>query len=528
MQFIILNHVIAHMFWLTRFLASIALTFLVFQGKAQFIQVCNQILKNELDAENYEYYKKHFRKRKHLEQLSEVVIAGKLVSEARNNLAMMPGEISSYAIGENHLVVVELAQPVGGTFKLNLYDENWQVLDSFILAAHYNMPSYHFSLAPDSSVLLVVESEKYHSVYNHECLTILQIANDSFQLSFQEYTYFDDHLDTIKGIENANVILEKTGLILNRIEYKRQGFYGNSVMANSGVYNWKNDTKKFALAQLDDKFQVLLTDTTLELPIAFDLARWEIRPDAAIVLDSLADFLVRNPDVEIEIGNHLDARISNMCCSRLDGKRAESVCSYLNSKGVEEARLKAKGYGKKYPLVTWDEIEKLGTDEEEIEKAHAKNRRTMVKVIKRANYYAPEYYNPFTQFSFDTLLTIPELLLPVQFDLAKYDVKDEYKPMLDSLAAFLIRNPNIEIEIGNHLDTRWNDMYSNSPDQRRAGNIVDYLVQKGANKNQLLAMGYADYKPIHTEQEIAKMKTEEEKEAAEKENRRTVITVLKN
>jgi hypothetical protein len=41
-------------------------------------------------------------------------------------------------------------------------------------------------------------------------------------------------------------------------------------------------------------------------------------------------------------------------------------------------------------------------------------------------------------------------------------------------------------------------------------------------------MGYADYKPIHTEQEIAKMKTEEEKEAAEKENRRTVITVLKN
>jgi outer membrane protein OmpA-like peptidoglycan-associated protein len=502
------------------------------KSHAQFIKVCDQILKYELDADNYKYYKKHFRKRKHLEQLSEVVIAGKVVSEARNNLAMMPGEISSYAIGENHLVVVELAQPVGGTFKLNLYDENWQVLDSFILAAHYNMPSYQFLQAPDSSLLFVAESEKHRSVYSHECITILRIANDSIHLCFQEYASFQlppDSLSIVDPNQMAKIELLKTGLILESLTYKRLGFYGNSIMANSGTYKWDNETKEFSLAQLDDKFQVLLSDTTLELPIAFDLARWEIRPDAAIVLDSLADFLVRNPDVEIEIGNHLDARISNMCCSRLDGKRAESVCSYLNSKGVEEARLKAKGYGKKYPLVTWDEIEKLGADEEEIEKAHAKNRRTMVKVIKRADYYAPEYYKPFTQFSFDTLLNVPELLLPIQFDLAKYDVKDEYKPMLDSLAAFLIRNPNIEIEIGNHLKVRHQqDMYGTILSQRRSESISDYLMSNGVSRDQLVAMGYEMYKPIHSEQKIAKMKTEEEKEAAENENRRTVITILKN
>ncbi|MGB0428921.1 MAG: OmpA family protein [Bacteroidia bacterium] len=503
----------------------------VSKSEGQFKEVCNQILKYELDPENYKYYKKHFRKRKHIELVNESEIAEKVILEARNDLALMPGEISFYAIGENHLVITELAQPLGGTFKLNLFDKNWQTLDSFHLSARVSGPSYEFLMSPDSSVLLVAKSEKHRSVYDHECFTALQISNDSIHLSFQEYTSFQLHPDSLSIVDPnqmAKLELLKTGLILESLTYKRLGFYGNSSMAKSGIYQWNSESKEFSLALVDDQFQVLLSDTTLELPITFDLARWEIRADAAIVLDSLADFLIRNPDIEIEIGNHLDARFSKMYSRRLDYLRSKSICDYLIAKGVDENNLKAKGYGKKYPLITKEEIVQLGTNEEEVEKAHAKNRRTMVKVIKRADYNAPEYYNPFTQFSFDTLLTVHELLLPIQFDLAKYDVKEEYKPMLDSLAAFLIRNPNIEIEIGNHCDTRWSEMYGSNLDQRRAESLCDYLVRKGVDKNQLKAMGYADHNPIHSEQKIAKMKTEEEKEAAEKENRRTEIRVLNN
>jgi OOP family OmpA-OmpF porin len=68
------------------------------------------------------------------------------------------------------------------------------------------------------------------------------------------------------------------------------------------------------------------------------------------ILDRVAEALVANPDVRVEVQGHTDnsgARATNL---RLSAARANSVRTYLISKGVDGARLTAAGYGPDQPL----------------------------------------------------------------------------------------------------------------------------------------------------------------------------------
>jgi len=66
-------------------------------------------------------------------------------------------------------------------------------------------------------------------------------------------------------------------------------------------------------------------------------------------LDRLADFLKKNPKVEIEIQGHTDRTKSKEYSLALSLKRAEAVRAYLVKKGVVN-KLSVKGFGYNYPL----------------------------------------------------------------------------------------------------------------------------------------------------------------------------------
>jgi outer membrane protein OmpA-like peptidoglycan-associated protein len=69
------------------------------------------------------------------------------------------------------------------------------------------------------------------------------------------------------------------------------------------------------------------------------------------VLDRIAEALVNNPTVKVEVGGHTDnsgARATNV---RLSQARANSVRTYLISKGVDGSRITAAGYGPDQPKV---------------------------------------------------------------------------------------------------------------------------------------------------------------------------------
>ncbi|GAB4256573.1 MAG: OmpA family protein [Vicingaceae bacterium] len=116
----------------------------------------------------------------------------------------------------------------------------------------------------------------------------------------------------------------------------------------------------------------------------------------------------------------------------------------------------------------------------------------------------------------------------IYYDFDKWDLRPESKKVLDNLVVILNEHKTIKIELGSHTDSRGSDRYNQLLSQRRAQSVVDYLIAKGIKKERLIAKGYGETKPVVTDEEIAKMATEEEREAAHQKNRRTEFTVLED
>ena len=104
--------------------------------------------------------------------------------------------------------------------------------------------------------------------------------------------------------------------------------------------------------------------------IYYDLDKADIREDAALELDKLVIILKDNPNISIELSSHTDDRSSVEYNQDLSQRRAESAVSYILSKGIDQNRISAKGYGESQLI-----IQNAQTEEE-----HQINRRTEFKV----------------------------------------------------------------------------------------------------------------------------------------------------
>lgn len=109
--------------------------------------------------------------------------------------------------------------------------------------------------------------------------------------------------------------------------------------------------------------------------IYYDLDKWDIRPDAAVELDKLAQVFKDNPGLTFELGAHTDSRGGDLYNLVLSDARAKSAVDYLVRQGVSPDRLIAKGYGETMPVNGCVNGVKC------TEEAFQANRRTEFKVV---------------------------------------------------------------------------------------------------------------------------------------------------
>jgi len=114
-------------------------------------------------------------------------------------------------------------------------------------------------------------------------------------------------------------------------------------------------------------------------------------------LNFLYQTLLDNPTFVIELSSHTDYRGSDAANQKLSEARAKSCVDYLISKGINPARLKAKGYGEKAPVEVKDAEGKVmytlteayinkttkGQPKEVYEALMQKNRRTVFSVLSK-------------------------------------------------------------------------------------------------------------------------------------------------
>jgi peptidoglycan-associated lipoprotein len=86
--------------------------------------------------------------------------------------------------------------------------------------------------------------------------------------------------------------------------------------------------------------------------IYYDYDRAEIRPDAEPTLNKLAETLVQNPQIKIQLGSHTDCRGNDRYNQELSQRRAQSAVNFLIAKGIDPARLSAMGYGEVSPVAS--------------------------------------------------------------------------------------------------------------------------------------------------------------------------------
>jgi outer membrane protein OmpA-like peptidoglycan-associated protein len=109
--------------------------------------------------------------------------------------------------------------------------------------------------------------------------------------------------------------------------------------------------------------------------IYYDYNKSDIRPDAAVELDKVVAILNKYPKMTIELRSHTDSRGKDAYNEKLSDSRAKSATQYINSQGIDIARLKAKGYGEK------ELLNKCTNGVECDDKMHEENRRTEFKIL---------------------------------------------------------------------------------------------------------------------------------------------------
>jgi OOP family OmpA-OmpF porin len=66
---------------------------------------------------------------------------------------------------------------------------------------------------------------------------------------------------------------------------------------------------------------------------------------------------------------------------------------------------------------------------------------------------------------------------------------------LNRLADILVKYKNIRVEISGHTDNVGSDSYNQGLSQRRAQAVVDYILSRGVNLSQIVAVGYGESQP---------------------------------
>lgn len=113
------------------------------------------------------------------------------------------------------------------------------------------------------------------------------------------------------------------------------------------IKNKETTIQNFELTEKMKKGQVI----TLR-GIYFDTGKATIRPESYPVLDDAVRVLQANPKVVVEIAGHTDSVGGDAYNMRLSEARANSVRTYLISRGIQATRLVARGYGETMPIAS--------------------------------------------------------------------------------------------------------------------------------------------------------------------------------
>lgn len=84
----------------------------------------------------------------------------------------------------------------------------------------------------------------------------------------------------------------------------------------------------------------------------------------------------------------------------------------------------------------------------------------------------------------------------VSFDVGRADIKPNFRPILDTFAQGLVRNPGARVTIIGHTDSTGSDAINNPLSVNRAASVRDYLTARGVPASVITIDGRGSREPI--------------------------------
>lgn len=110
--------------------------------------------------------------------------------------------------------------------------------------------------------------------------------------------------------------------------------------------------------------------------IYFDYNSANLRPESKAEIDTLVYLMNKYPKIRIELRAHTDSRGESRYNIELSNSRANAVVAYMVNKGIDKARLGAKGFGDSVPINEC--VKGVSCSEEK----HRQNRRVEFVIFK--------------------------------------------------------------------------------------------------------------------------------------------------
>lgn len=129
------------------------------------------------------------------------------------------------------------------------------------------------------------------------------------------------------------------------------------------------------------------------------------------------------------------------------------------------------------------------------EKCEAQNQGLVLAEGKESGNHLPlGIVNSFFESS-DKIRIGVSFSKPILFQIAKSEIQEQYKPLLDEVLKFLKENPKTSIFISGHTDNVGNAQNNLTLSENRAKSVADYLQSKGIVQDRISYKGFGSTKP---------------------------------
>ncbi|MEO6758681.1 MAG: OmpA family protein, partial [Saprospiraceae bacterium] len=226
----------------------------------------------------------------------------------------------------------------------------------------------------------------------------------------------------------------------------------------------------------------------------------------------------------------LDGRTAYYATNRPGGQGRLDIYSfelpeYARPKPVTYARAKVADAFSGYPIVAKVDFIDLKTGQS-YASAYTKKDGTALVCLPAGTDYAlnvskdkylfySENFNLLESATFDQPFTLnielqpisidssaaagkPIVLRNVFFEVGSAELRPESATELDRLATLLTENPQLRIELDGHTDNVGDSRSNLILSENRALSVLNYLVKKGVDTSRLRSKGFADTKPVES------------------------------